>query len=216
MVGKKTVFIVGVVGPTGSGKSMFAKMLADRFGGRVISISSDMYYKDQSDLPLEKRLKSNMDNPDAIDTDLLVEHLKQLAGGRPIEQPVYDFATHTREKSTFMIHPRSVIIVEGLLILVTKKLRRFFDLKLYIDVDADLRLARRIMRDVQEKRSNSLEAAIEQYMFSARPMYKLYVEPQKDLADLIVPWNKKEQESVDTISARIHEMLHSKSTGKLG
>lgn len=207
---KKAVFIIGIVGATGSGKSMFAKMLSDRFTGKVVHIASDMYYKDQSNEPLAKRIISNMDQPQAIDFSLLVQHLKKLSKGASIEQPIYDFAKHTRVKSTLIIKPKSVIIIEGLLILAEKRLRDFFDLKIYLEVDDDLRLARRIKRDVKEKRSKSLEAAIEQYSISARPMYKLYVEPQKDLADIIIPWNKMDQEAVDTISARIREMLHIK------
>jgi uridine kinase len=207
---KKSVFIIGIVGATGSGKSMFAKMLSDRFAGKVVHIASDMYYKDQSNEPLAQRIMANMDRPQAIDFALLVEHLKKLSKGEKIKQPTYDFAKHVRRKRTVTIEPKSVIIIEGLLILAVKKLRDFFDLKLYIDVDADLRLARRIKRDVKEKRNKSLEAAIEQYLISARPMYRLYVEPQKDLADIIIPWNKRDQEAVNTISARIREMLRIK------
>ncbi|EKE01986.1 MAG: hypothetical protein ACD_21C00011G0011 [uncultured bacterium] len=204
---KKSVFIIGVVGATGSGKSMFSKMLSDRFAGKVVHIASDMYYKDQSNEPLAKRVISNMDRPQALDFSLLIEHLKKLSKGESIEQPVYDFATHTRKKRTIKVEPKPVIIIEGLLILAEKRLSKFFDLKIYLDVDDDLRLARRITRDVKEKRNGSLEAAIEQYLISARPMYKLYVEPQKDLADIIIPWNNMDQEAVDTISARIREML---------
>ena len=207
---KKSVFIIGIVGATGSGKSMFAKMLSDRFAGKVVHIASDMYYKDQSDEPLAKRIISNMDRPQAIDFSLLVKHLKKLSKGESIQQPIYDFAKHIRKEKTVVVKPKSVIIIEGLLILAEKRLRDFFDLKIYLDVDDDLRLARRIKRDVKEKRNKSLEAAIEQYMISARPMYKLYVEPQKDLANIIIPWNKMDQEAVDTVSARIREMLRIK------
>ena len=207
---KKSVFIIGIVGATGSGKSMFAKMLSDRFAGKVVHIASDMYYKDQSKEPLAKRIISNMDQPQAIDFSLLVRHLKKLCGGKSIQQPLYDFANHTRKKTTLKVEPKSVIIIEGLLILAEKRVRDFFDLKIYLDVDDDLRLARRVKRDVKEKRNKSLEAAIEQYLISARPMYKLYVEPQKDLADIIIPWDKMDQEAVDTVSARIREMLHIK------
>jgi uridine kinase len=207
---QKSVFIIGIVGATGSGKSMFAKMLSDRFAGRVVHIASDMYYKDQSHEPLAKRIMANMDRPQALDFPLLVQHLKKLSKGESIKQPIYNFSKHTREKRTITVEPKSVIIIEGLLILAEKRLRDFFDLKIYLDVDDDLRLARRIRRDVKEKRNKSLEAAIEQYLISARPMYKLYVEPQKDLADIVIPWNNMDQEAVDTVSARIREMLRIK------
>ncbi|MCL5260254.1 MAG: uridine kinase [Gammaproteobacteria bacterium] len=207
---KKSAFIIGIVGATGSGKSMFSKMLSDHFEGKVVHISSDMYYKDQSTKPLAKRILSNMDRPQAVDFSLLIKHLKNLIKGRCIEQPIFDFATHTRKKRKIIVEPKSVIIIEGLLLLADKKLRDFFDLKIYIEVDDDLRLARRIKRDVEEKRSKSLEMAIAQYLVSARPMHKLFVEPQKDLANIIVPWNKMDQEAVDTISARIREMLRIK------
>lgn len=210
MPSKKNVFIIGIVGATGSGKSMFSKMLADRFKGRVVHIASDMYYKDQSNIPFKKRLKKNMDKPQALDFNLLIKHLRHLVRGEAISEPIYNFATHTRGKRTIKVEARPVIIIEGLLILAVKKLRDFFDLKIYLDVDDDLRLARRIMRDVKEKRNKTLQGAIDQYMLSARPMYKVYVEPQKDLADIIIPWNNRDQEAVDTISARIHEMLHRK------
>lgn len=206
----KSVFIIGIVGATGSGKSMFSRMLADKFSDKVVRISSDMYYKDQSNLPLAERLLSNMDQPNAIDFPLLVKHLKMLIQGKCIEQPIYDFAAHKRKAKTTHIEPKAVIIVEGLLILADKNLRDFFDLKIYIEVDDDLRLARRIKRDVEEKRSKTLEAAINQYLISARPMHKIYVEPQKDLANIIIPWNNMDQEAIDTIAARIREMLHIK------
>jgi uridine kinase len=207
---KKSVFIVGIVGATGSGKSLFARMLSEKFGGRVVHIASDMYYKDQSKQPLAKRIKTNMDRPQAIDFALLVKHLKKLMRGEAIAQPIYNFAQHTRRKKTISVQPKPVIIIEGLLILAAQQLREFFDLKIYLEVDDDLRLARRIKRDVEEKRSKSLEEAIEQYLTSARPMHKIYVEPQKELADIIIPWNLKDQEAVDTIAARVREMLHTK------
>jgi uridine kinase len=207
---RKSVFIIGIVGATGSGKSMFAKMLSDQFAEKVVHIALDMYYKDQSNEPLGKRIMANMDHPQAFDFPLLVKHIKNLNKGKSVRQPIYDFAKHIRKKRTVLIEPKLVIIIEGLLLLAEKKLLDFFDLKIYLDVDDDLRLARRIKRDVKEKRSKSLEASIEQYLTSARPMHKLFVEPQKDLADIIIPWNKMDQEAVDTVSARIREMLRIK------
>lgn len=203
----KSVFSVGIAGPTGSGKSTFVKMLSRRFHNQILQIPSDMYYKDQSNLPPKERNKANMDCPQSMDLNLLLEHIKKLKSNQPIEQPIYDFASHARKSETLLLTPKPVIIVEGLLILNPKKLRQQFDLKIYIEVDSDLRLARRVLRDVLEKRSPTLEAAINQYLTSARPMNKIYVEPQKDFADLIVPWDKMDKEAVETVAARIKEML---------
>lgn len=202
-------FIIAIAGGTGSGKSLFANILAKRFPNKMVSIPQDMYYKDQSDLSIERRIKSNMDTPDAVDINLLVSHIKTLAEGKPIQQPLYDFPTHTRRKETKRLGPKPVIVVEGLLTLSTKDLRELFDLTIFIDVDPDLRLARRIQRDVKEKRNKSLEASIEQYLTSARPMHKIYVEPQRNHADLIIPWSDMNMGAVDTVAARIKEKISS-------
>jgi uridine kinase len=200
-------FIIAIAGGTGSGKSLFASILAKRFPNKMVPIPQDMYYKDQGDLPMERRVKSNMDTPDAVDIGLLVSHIKALSEGKPIQQPIYDFPTHTRKKETKELGPKPVIVVEGLLTLSTKDLRELFDLTIYIDVDPDLRLARRIQRDVKEKRNKSLEASIEQYLTSARPMHKIYVEPQRNHADLIIPWSDMNMGAVDTVAARIKERI---------
>lgn len=200
-------FIIAIAGGTGSGKSLFAEILAKKFPGKIASVPQDMYYKDQGNLPLERREKTNMDTPDALDITLLVSHIRRLSEGKTIERPVYDFPTHTRSQETKPIAPKPVIIVEGLLTLSTKQLRELFDLTIYIDVDPDLRLARRIQRDVKEKRNKSLEASIEQYLTSARPMHRIYVEPQKNHADLIIPWSDMNMDAVDTVAARIKERI---------
>lgn len=201
-------FIIAIAGGTGSGKSLFAKILAKRFPSKVLSIPQDMYYKDQSNLPLERRMSANMDTPDAVDISLLASHIEVLAEGKPVRQPLYDFLTHTRKKKTKRLAAKPVIVVEGLLTLSTKNLRELFDLAIFLDVDPDLRLARRIQRDVKEKRNKSLEASIEQYLTSARPMHKIYVEPQRNHADLIIPWSDMNMSAIDTVAARIRERIN--------
>lgn len=200
-------FFIAIAGGTGSGKSMFARMLRDNFPDKVLIISHDMYYKDQSDIPFKDRKKANMDVPDALDNQLLIKHLKELKQGKDIDAPIYNFAEHKREKKTQRVSCKNVIVVEGLLSLATKPLRDQYDLKIYIEVDPDLRLARRILRDVKEKREPNLEQSIEQYLSSAYPMHYRYVIPQKDFADLVIPWNKKSYEAVETVSSRIEDEL---------
>jgi uridine kinase len=186
---------------------MFAQLLAERFKQLVMIVPMDMYYKDQSALPLRERLEKNMDNPEAFDISLLVEHLHQLVLGREISQPIYDFSTHSRVKNT-RVGSRPVIIVEGLLAFALKQLRDLYDLRIYLTVDDDVRLARRILRDLEEKRSKTLEGAIGQYLSSARPMHRVFVEPQKDFADIIIPWENETQEAIETVSARIFTFLY--------
>lgn len=200
-------FFIGIAGGTGSGKSMFAKMIGESFPNMVLTISHDMYYKDQGGIPLKERKKTNMDVPEALDNKLLYNHLLELKKGHETEIPQYDFTTHTRAKNGRRVSSKHVIIVEGILTLSTKYLRDLFDLKIYIEVDPDLRLARRIIRDVREKREQTLEESIEQYLTSAYPMYYRYVVPQMKYADLVVPWNKKSHEAVETVAARIREEL---------
>ena len=200
-------FFIGIAGGTGSGKSLFAKMITECFPNRVLTISHDLYYKDQGNVPLEDRKKANMDVPEALDNKLLFRDLLTLKKGKGVELPDYDFVSHTRKKRGIWVESKNVIIVEGILTLSTKYLRDFFDLKIYIEVDPDLRLARRIIRDVKEKREETLEKSIDQYLSSAYPMYYRYVVPQMKYADLVIPWNKMSHEAVETVSARIKDEL---------
>ncbi|MCL5411259.1 MAG: uridine kinase [Patescibacteria group bacterium] len=201
-------YVIAIAGGTGSGKSMFANLLEERFEKEVLVLPMDMYYKDQSHLPLVERLVSNMDNPHALDVTLFIEHLRRLSRGMDIEQPIYNFPTHTRNKKTVTLSSRPVIIAEGLLSFATNELREMCDLKIYIEVDDDIRLARRILRDVAEKRSETIEASLAQYLSSARPMHKIYVQPQKEFADLIIPWENEDKAAVDVVAARIFNSLH--------
>jgi len=202
-------FLIAIAGGTGSGKTYIAKKLQAVDPARVSIVSHDNYYKDRGAIPLADRKKLNYDEPSAMDNDLFVEQLKQLKKGVGVDMPQYDFSTHTRKSETIPFLPTSVVIVEGILILEDPDIRALFDLTIFVDVDADIRLARRLKRDVGE-RDRTFQESINQYLVSAQPMYDLYVEPGKDHADLIVQNNGTEEElanAITTIEARIREIL---------
>ncbi|MGQ9501279.1 MAG: uridine kinase [Anaerolineae bacterium] len=199
--------IIGVAGGTASGKSTVAEAILKRVGRRHIAyIQHDSYYRDLSHLPLEERAQMNFDHPDALETELLVEHLRQLQAGRPIEVPIYDFATYTRTGRTRRVEPRRVILVEGILIFVDKQLRDMMDIKLYVDTDADMRLIRRLQRDMHE-RGRTLESVIHQYLETVRPMHLEFVEPSKRYADIIIPSGGFNETAIEMIVARIQKLL---------
>lgn len=177
--------IIGIAGGTGSGKSTFTNRLKDYFGDRITVMYHDNYYRPHDDLPFEDRQKINYDHPDSLETDLLIEHLKALREGKAIECPTYDFAHHTRAKEIVRVEPSRVIIVEGILILQDPRLRDLFDIKIFVEADADERILRRVTRDIKE-RGRSLENIMEQYLTTVKPMHYLYVEPTKTVADLIL------------------------------
>lgn len=177
--------IIGIAGGTGSGKSTFTNRLKRAFGDAITVIYHDNYYKPHDDLTLEERRTINYDHPDALDTDLLVRHLEELRAGRAVDCPTYDFTQHTRAKKTVAIQPSRVIIVEGILIFQDARLRDLFDIKIYVEADADERILRRVTRDIKE-RGRSLENIMEQYLTTVKPMHYLYVEPTKTVADLIL------------------------------
>ena len=178
--------IIGICGGTGSGKTTVALKILDAVRDRVVYIQHDHYYKDLSHLPLEERRKLNFDHPDALDTDLLVEHLKQLRAGQAIERPVYDFTVHARKPETMRISPKPATLVEGILIFEHAVLRSLMDIKIFVDTDADIRLIRRMRRDLSE-RGRTVESVMEQYEKTVRPMHLEFVEPSKRYADLIIP-----------------------------
>ncbi len=185
--GEKRPLIIGFAGGSGSGKTTIANAVVDAVGtDSVTLIQHDSYYRDQSDVPLEDRAKTNFDHPDSLETELLIEHLEELRDGLNIERPVYDFATHTRSEETVTVRPESAIIVEGILVLVDPDLRALMDLRIYIDTESDLRLMRRLSRDILE-RGRTVESVLEQYLATVRPMHQQFVEPSKRYADLIVP-----------------------------
>ena len=177
--------IIGIAGGTGSGKSTFTNRLKAYFGDRITVMYHDNYYRPHDDLPFEERQKINYDHPDSLETDLLIEHLKALREGKAIDCPTYDFAHHTRAKKIVRVEPSRVIIVEGILILQDPRLRALFDIKIFVEADADERILRRVTRDIKE-RGRSLENIMEQYLTTVKPMHYLYVEPTKTVADLIL------------------------------
>lgn len=199
-------FIIGVAGGTGSGKTTVARTIYDRVGpGRIEWISHDSYYRDFAHLEPAALHGINFDHPDSLETELLVRHLDQLARGEAIESPVYDFATHHRKQETRRIEPRRVVIVEGILVLAEKDIRQRIDLKLYVDTPADIRLVRRLLRDVQ-LRGRDVSSVIHQYTQTVRPMHEEFVEPSKRYADLIIPEGGENRVALDAIIARVEHL----------
>ncbi|MBR5849602.1 MAG: uridine kinase [Alistipes sp.] len=181
------VTVIGVAGGTGSGKSTLVKRLQEAFvGADVVTLCHDYYYKAHPELSYEERTQLNYDHPQAFDTDMLVEHIKSLKNNEPIEHPVYSFVDHDRTQETVPVKPSKVIVVDGILIFEHKELRELMDIKVFVDTDADIRLARRILRDVRE-RGRSMESVIAQYTTTVKPMHEQFVEPSKKYADVIIP-----------------------------
>ena len=181
------VIVIGVAGGTGSGKSTLVKRLQEAFrNDDVATICHDFYYKAHPELTYEERTKLNYDHPDAFDTWLMVEHIKALKEGKTVDCPTYSFVEHNRASETIAIKPSKVVIVDGILIFENKELRDMMDIKVYVDTDADIRLARRILRDVRE-RGRSMESVISQYTTTVKPMHEEFVEPSKRYADVIIP-----------------------------
>ena len=181
------VTVIGVAGGTGSGKSTLVKRLQEAFRCEdVATLCHDYYYKAHPELTCEERTKLNYDHPQSFDTDMLVEHIRALKNNVPIERPVYSFVDHNRTEETVPVKPSKVIIIDGILIFENKELRELMDIKVFVDTDADLRLARRILRDVRE-RGRSMESVIDQYTTTVKPMHEEFVEPSKRYADVIIP-----------------------------
>ena len=202
----KNILVIGIAGGTGSGKTTLMKNLVERFSGDVTVISHDNYYKRHDELTYQQRCGLNYDEPAAFDTDLLIQQLTQLRNGQAIDCPVYDFTVHNRSDKTVHIVPRKVIIVEGILIFENAALRDLMDIKIFVDTDADIRLCRRIKRDVN-KRGRSLESVLEQYKNTVKPMHDRYVEPSKKYADLVVPEGGKNQVALSMIIGHIRRYL---------
>ncbi len=202
----QTILVIGIAGGTGSGKTTLMKNIVQRFDGMVTVVSHDNYYKRRDDMPYEERCKLNYDEPAAFDTELMVYHLDELRHGREIDCPVYDFTVHNRSQETIHLVPKNVIIVEGILIFENKALRDLMDIRIFVDTDADVRLCRRIKRDVN-KRGRTLESVLTQYQETVKPMHEQYVEPSKKFADLVVPEGGKNAVALDMIMGKIQRHL---------
>ena len=200
------ILVIGIAGGTGSGKTALMKNIIQRYGDSVCVLSHDNYYRRLDHLTYEERTKINYDEPAALETDLMARHLDSLRHGESIQCPVYDFTVHNRSNETMTICPNRVIIVEGILIFENQALRDLMDIKIFVDTDADVRLCRRIKRDVN-KRGRSLESVLEQYQTTVKPMHEKYVEPSKRFADLVVPEGGKNYVALDMIMGRIQRHL---------
>ena len=200
------ILVIGIAGGTGSGKTTLMKNLIARFADDVPVLSHDNYYRRHDELPYEERCKLNYDEPAALETDLMARHLDALRHGQAIRCPVYDFSVHNRSDETVLITPQRVIIVEGILIFENKQLRDLMDIKIFVDTDADVRLCRRIKRDVN-KRGRTLESVLQQYQQTVKPMHEKYVEPSKRFADIVVPEGGKNAVALDMIMLTIQRHL---------
>lgn len=200
------ILIIGIAGGTGSGKTTLMKRIVERFGDVVSVLSHDNYYRRLDHLAFEERCKVNYDEPQALETELMSQHLQLLRQGQAIDCPVYDFAQHNRSEDTVHIEPRQVIIVEGILIFENEALRDLMDIRIFVDTDADIRLCRRIKRDVN-KRGRSMESVIEQYQTTVKPMHEKYVEPSKKYAHIVVPEGGKNLVALDMIMGCIRRHL---------
>ncbi|HIV74776.1 MAG TPA: uridine kinase [Candidatus Pseudogracilibacillus intestinigallinarum] len=206
MEGNRPV-IIGVAGGSGSGKTSVTRAICERFGEeKILVIEQDYYYKDQSHLTFEERLETNYDHPLAFDNELLVEHVKTLLNNKPIEKPVYDYKLHTRSQEVIHVEPKQVIIVEGILILEHLPLVDLMDIKVFVDTDADVRIIRRLLRDIKE-RGRSLDSVIQQYIESVRPMHLQFVEPAKRYADIIIPEGGENHVAIDLLATKVKHIL---------
>lgn len=201
----KSPLFIGIAGGTGSGKTTFSDGLKALYPNHITVISYDNYYKPQDHLPPEERVKTNYDCPDALDTDLLVKHLRSLQSGASVEMPTYDFRVHTRTAEVVRVDPTSVVIVDGILTFHDARLRELFDIKIFADGDADERILRRLRRDVTE-RGRDIDGVIAQYLTTVKPMHGIYVEPTKKYADLIVNGGRN-RTALEVVSARIARWL---------
>ncbi|GGC93115.1 uridine kinase [Enterococcus wangshanyuanii] len=200
--------VIGVTGGSGSGKTSVSRAIFNHFPNHsIMMLEQDSYYKDQSHLSFEERLTTNYDHPFAFDTDLLIEHLKQLIAYQTIEKPVYDYVAHTRSSDVLIQEPKEVIILEGILILEDQRLRDLMDIKLYVDTDDDIRIIRRIKRDMEE-RGRTLDSVIEQYLTVVKPMYHQFIEPTKRYADVIVPEGGENHVAIDLITTKVASILN--------
>ncbi|MFP5113699.1 uridine kinase [Bacillaceae bacterium C204] len=203
--------VIGVTGGSGSGKTSVTKAIYETLKDHsILVLEQDYYYKDQSNLPFEERLKTNYDHPLAFDNDLLIKHIEKLLRYETIQKPVYDYAIHTRSDKVIPVEPKDVIILEGILVLEDERLRNLMDIKLYVDTDADLRIIRRLTRDISE-RGRTFDSVIEQYLNVVRPMHNQFIEPTKRYADIIIPEGGHNHVAIDLMVTKIQTILEQKS-----
>lgn len=199
------IIIIGIAGGSGSGKSTFTNRVKEYFGDNVAVMYHDNYYRRQDGISFEDRVKVNYDHPDSLETDLLVEHLKQLKAGKAVDCPVYDYSQHNRSTEILHIEPSPVILVEGILLLADPRVRELLDIKVYVEADADERILRRIARDVEE-RGRDLHGIIDQYLTTVKPMHYLYVEPTRSMADIVINSGKNDV-AFGLFVSKIEELL---------
>lgn len=203
----KRPVIIGVTGGSGSGKTSVSRAIFDSLNGHsLLMIQEDSYYKNQDDISFDERVKLNYDHPNAFDTDLLIEQLGDLLEWKAIDIPVYDYVQHTRSKKTVHVEPKEVIIVEGILVLNDPRLRDLMDIKIFVDTDDDIRIIRRIQRDLEE-RGRSLQSVIDQYLSTVKPMYHQFIEPTKRYADIIVPEGGENQVAIDILVTKVRDII---------
>lgn len=208
--------VIGVAGGTGSGKTTLARRLREQFGEHEVTVlNHDSYYKRHDEMPYEERCLLNYDHPDAFDTDLMVEHLRMLKAGQPVECPTYDYTIHNRAKETVTLQPAPVILVEGILIFTSPELCSEMDIKVFVDTDADVRILRRIIRDVK-KRGRTLDSVVAQYLTTVKPMHEQFVEPSKRKADLIIPQGGKNEVALEMLIQRVAAHLNGSSQPRSG
>lgn len=203
--------VIGVTGGSGSGKTSVSQAIYNHFPGRsIMMLEQDSYYKNQDHLNFEERLNTNYDHPFAFDTDLLIQHLFRLLNYETIEKPVYDYTKHTRSNEVIVQEPKEVIILEGILILEDPRLRELMDIKVYVDTDDDIRIIRRIKRDIEE-RARTLDHVIEQYLGVVKPMHTQFIEPTKKYADIIIPEGGRNQVAIDLMTTKIDTIFKNRS-----
>lgn len=205
----KRPVLIGITGGTGSGKSTISREICSKFHkDNITMIEQDSYYKDQSSLSFEERIKTNYDHPDAFDTELFVQHLQSLIQGKSIKKPQYDFEIHNRKQETVLVEPKQIIIVEGILVLQEKNVRDLLDIKIFVDTDSDVRIIRRLVRDINE-RGRTLESVISQYLDYVRPMHLQFTEPSKRYADIIIPEGGQNLVAIELLVANIEQIINS-------
>lgn len=202
--------LIGIAGGTGSGKTTVAKAISNSLPkNSILIIAQDSYYKQQSELSLGERIKTNYDHPLAFDNSLLKEHLLQLLDRKPIEMPVYNFSIHNRSEETITVHPKDIIVLEGIMILEDEALRDIMDIKLFVDTAPDVRIIRRIVRDIDE-RGRTLESVIEQYLKTVKPAHEQFIEPSKKFADIILPEGGYNKVAIDIMVAKVKSIIKEK------